>query len=351
MALILAIDDAATDLTLIQYILTNHEVLLARDGEQGLAQLEKHPQTDLILLDLHMPVMDGFTFLEHFQARRLDIPIIILTNTEEVDMEIRGLEKGAVDFIRKPLNFKALQKRIEVQLRLKQSTELIKEHNRHLEELVEKRTAEIRRTNEITINALVRLLEVRNIESSNHARRTKIMMELLCRQLQTQGLAGYQLGEREIQELINTAPLHDIGKVGIPDHVLLKPGKLDPDELRIMREHVNKGVEALDYSIESEDAKISFIETARELIASHHEWYDGSGYPERLTGLAIPLSGRLMAVIDVYDALISKRVYKEKLDHENAIKVMKQEAQRHFDPIIFDAFLRVVDQIKERLQA
>jgi len=348
-AIILAIDDAATDLTLIQYMLSNHTVLLARNGEEGLHTLDTHPEVDLILLDLHMPVMDGFTFLDHIQVRNLEIPIIILTNTEEVEMEIRGLEKGAVDFIRKPLNFKALQIRIDVQLRLRQSTELIKEHNRRLEELVEKRTAEIRRTNVITINALVRLLEVRNIESSNHARRTKIMMELLCQQLQKMKHIGYELSEKEIQELIDTAPLHDIGKVGIPDHVLLKPGKLDPDEVVIMREHVNKGIEALDYSIENEETKISFIETARELIASHHEWYDGSGYPARLRGLAIPLSGRLMAVIDVYDALTSKRVYKDKMEHDQAIEVMRQEAERHFDPIVFEAFLQVVDEIRKRL--
>lgn len=350
MAVILAIDDSATDLSMIQYILTNHEVILARNGEEGLQELDIHPKVDLILLDLHMPVMDGFTFLDICHDRNLDTPIIILTNFEEIDKEIRGLEKGAVDFIRKPLNFKALQMRIDVQLRLKQSTELIKEHNRQLEELIEKRTQTIRRTNEITINALVRLLEVRNIETSHHARRTKVMMELLCRQLQKQGLAGYQLSDKEINELVDTAPLHDIGKVGIPDNILLKPGRLDPEEITIMREHVNKGIEALDYSIESDETKISFIETARELIASHHEWYDGSGYPANIQGQAIPLAGRLMAVIDVYDALTSKRVYKEKIEHNEAIEVMKQESPRHFDPIVFAAFLAVVPQIRKRLE-
>lgn len=350
MALILAIDDSATDLTMIQYILSNHEVLLAKDGKEGLEVLDRHPKTDLILLDLRMPTMDGFTFLDHFYASKLDIPVIILTNAEEVDMEIKGLEKGAVDFIRKPLNFKALQMRIDVQLRLKQATELIKEHNRHLEELIEKRTAEIRRTNEITINALIRLLEVRNIETSNHARRTKIMMDVLCRQLQKLLNTEYELTDRQIQELVETAPLHDIGKVGIPDNILLKPGKLDKEEIIVMREHVNKGVEALDYSIQSEGSRISFIETARELISSHHEWYDGSGYPAQLKGLTIPLSGRLMAVIDVYDALTSKRVYKDKLSHDEAIAVMEQEAARHFDPVVFKAFLQAVPELRRKLE-
>ncbi len=350
MAVILAIDDSLTDLTMIQYILSSHQVLVASDGKEGLRMLTEHPETYLILLDLRMPVMDGFAFLDKMGPLGVDIPIIILTNSEEVDKEILGLDKGAMDFIRKPLNFQALQKHIEVQLRLKQATEQIRQHNRMLEEQVQQRTAEIRKTNEITINALVRLLEVRNIESSNHSRRTKVMMEMLCRELQQHPAKGYQLSNKEIQELVDTAPLHDIGKVGIPDNILLKPGKLDQNELVIMREHVLKGVEALDYSMETSDTKITFIETARELIASHHEWFDGSGYPKGLAYEQIPLSGRLMAVIDVYDALTSKRVYKDTMSHEEALKVMRSEAERHFDPIIFQAFLRIADSVHAELK-
>ena len=350
MAVILAIDDSLTDLTMIQYILSSHQVLVASDGQQGLQMLSRHPETDLILLDLRMPVMDGFSFLDKMSSLGLDTPVIILTNSEEVDKEILGLDKGAVDFIRKPLNFQALKKRIDVQLRLKQATEQIRQHNRHLEDLVQQRTAEIRRTNKITINALVRLLEIRNIETSNHSRRTKIMMQMLCEALQTPPKDGYQLSERDIQELVETAPLHDIGKVGIPDNILLKPGRLEQAEIVIMREHVLKGVEALDYSLETDDAKISFIETARELIASHHEWFDGSGYPNGLDHDNIPLSGRLMAVIDVYDALTSKRVYKEAMSHKKTLEVMQSEAERHFDPVIFQTFLSIADTIHDQLK-
>ncbi|MDD3929693.1 MAG: response regulator [Sphaerochaeta sp.] len=349
MAVILAIDDSLTDLTMIEYILSSHQVLVARDGQEGLSMLKEHPETDLILLDLRMPVMDGFAFLDKMGPLGIEIPVIILTNSEEVDKEILGLDKGAMDFIRKPLNFQALQKRIEVQLRLKQATEQIRQHNRMLEEQVQQRTAEIRKTNEITINALVRLLEIRNVESSDHSRRTKVMMQLLCEELQKHPKDGYQLSEKDIQELVDTAPLHDIGKVGIPDNILLKPDRLEQAEIVIMREHVLKGVEALDYSIETSDAKISFIETARELIASHHEWFDGSGYPNGLDHDKIPLSGRLMAVIDVYDALTSKRVYKEAMSHQKAIEVMRSEAERHFDPVIFQAFLKISNAIQAAL--
>ncbi len=344
-SIILAIDDSVTDLTMIQYILSSYTVLTAEDGEEGLQVLCEHPDISLILLDLHMPKMDGFEFLDQIKARNLETPVIILTNLDEIEKEIEGLEKGAVDFIRKPLNFRSLQKRIEIQLKLKQATQQIKEYNKQLEQLVEKRTAEIRKTTAITINALVRLLEIRNVETSDHSKRTKAMMQLLCDELQKQDDASYHLSEREIQELVDTAPLHDIGKVGIPDSILLKPGKLTREETERMQQHVLKGVEALDYGSEQGKASISFIETARSLIATHHEWYDGSGYPKGLKDSSIPLSGRLMAVIDVYDALTSKRVYKDALSHEQAIQVMREEAERHFDPVVFQTFLTIADKL------
>ncbi len=349
MAVILAIDDSLTDLTMIEHFLSAHQMLGATDGEQGLKLLQKHPEINLILLDLKMPKIDGFEFLDLCKQMKITIPIIILTNYEEVDKEILGLDSGAVDYIRKPLNFRSLQKRIEIQLHLAEATKAVKQHNRQLGELVEKRTKEIKRTNEITINALVRLLETRNVESSDHSKRTKIIMDMLCHRLLEEENEGYHLSKSQIQELIDTAPLHDIGKVGIPDYILLKPGRLNSDEITIMREHVHIGVDALVYGKDCEEAKISFIEIARELIASHHEWYDGSGYPSGLKGTAIPLSGRLMAIIDVYDALTSKRVYKEAFNHKQAIEIMKEEANRHFDPIIFNAFLSIAGEIHKKV--
>nr|WP_319521010.1 HD domain-containing phosphohydrolase [uncultured Sphaerochaeta sp.] len=342
MSVILAIDDSSTDLTVIQYTLSCHTVLTAGDGKEGLQMLSTHPGIDLILLDLHMPKMDGFAFLDQYKALSIEIPVIILTNSEEIEKEIIGLEKGAVDFIRKPLNFRSLQKRIELQLNLKKANKQIIEYNKRLERLVEERTEEIRKTTAITINALVRLLEIRNVETSNHSKRTKNMMRLLCNELQKQDDNSYHLTDREIQELVDTAPLHDIGKVGIPDSILLKPGRLTKEETVLMRQHVLNGVEALDYGTDKDEAPISFIETARTLIGSHHEWYDGSGYPAGLKDSRIPLSGRLMAVIDVYDALTSKRVYKDALSSEEAIQAMIEEAPRHFDPVVFQTFLSIV---------
>ncbi len=345
MSVILAIDDSSTDLTMIQSTLSCCTVLTARDGKEGLQMLSKHPEIDLILLDLHMPKMDGFAFLDQCKVLSVEIPIIILTNSEEIEKEILGLDKGAVDFIRKPLNFRSLQRRIELQLNLKQANKQMLEYNKQLERLVEERTQEIRKTTAITINALVRLLEIRNVETSDHSKRTKNMMRHLCEELQKQDDESYHLTDKAIQELVDTAPLHDIGKVGIPDSILLKPGRLTIEETKLMRQHVRNGVEALDYGTDKKEAPISFIETARSIIASHHEWYDGSGYPVGLKDSKIPLSGRLMAVIDVFDALTSKRVYKDALSHEEAIQVMKEEAPRHFDPTVFQAFLSIANKL------
>ena len=347
MPVILVVDDSKTDVLLITSILKEFQTITATDGMQALEIVATSQPIDLILLDLHMPRLDGFGVLAALQERKCEIPVIILTNLDEINNEIHGLELGAVDYIRKPLNFLSLRKRIEVHLRLRNATWMVKEHNRLLEETVNRRTAEVVRTNEITINALVRLLEVRHIETSNHSRRTKWMMQALCDRLVALHRPGYELTEKVIEDLVNTAPLHDIGKVGVPDSILLKPGRLDPAEFEIMKSHVEHGVEALEYRMESTDAPISFIEMAKEIIQSHHEWYDGSGYPKGLAGQDIPLPGRLMAIIDVYDALTSRRVYKDAISHQAALEILANEKDSHFDPVVFEAFMQIQDEILE----
>ena len=342
---ILVVDDSETDKILITDVLFGFMTLSASDGEEALQIIDTHDDIDVIILDLHMPRMDGFAVLTELRKRGSDISVLILTNLGEIENEIRGLELGAVDYIRKPLNFLSLRKRIEVHLRLKAATQLVKEHNRILEETVERRTAEVMRTNEITINALVRLLEVRNIETSNHTRRTQWMMQVLCNRVAAFNRPGYELSPKFIDDLIRTAPLHDIGKVGIPDSILLKPGRLNPEEFEIMKRHVEYGVEALDYRMDESTAEISFIETAKEIIEFHHEWFDGTGYPKGLAGLDIPLPGRLMAIIDVYDALTNKRVYKDAISHKDALDILREERERHFDPVIFAAFMDVEPEI------
>ena len=344
---VLIVDDSRAEIVLITELLHDMEVESAQDGVEALAKLEQETLYDIILLDLYMPRLDGFGVLERLRERASSPPVIILTNADEVDMEVRGLDMGAVDYIRKPVNRKSLHKRIEIQLALRDSDRIIREHNETLQREVAQRTEEALQATEITIHSLIQLLEVRNIETSNHAKRSSRMMAILCNGLQEQQIEGYKLSEKTVQELVRTAPLHDIGKVGIPDSILLKPARLTEEEYTIMKQHVLYGAKALEYQSSGSEEAIAFIGTAKLIILHHHERYDGTGYPQGLSGDDIPLPGRLMAIIDVYDALTSDRVYKKAITHEQALEIIRQERGRHFDPVITDVFISLGDRIRE----
>lgn len=345
---ILVVDDSKTDRLMIENILKDYHLLSANDGIEAMHILGKEPNIDLIILDLNMPRMNGFEVLEalgqHENYKK--IITIILTNHDEMENEIRGLGLGAVDYIRKPLNLESLRKRIEIHIKLKNDSKSLERNNAILEELVQKRTKELVSTRDITIHALIGLLEVRDIESCNHTKRTQWMIKALCEQLSSKDAYCDILSDTYIKEVFDTAPLHDIGKVGIPDSILLKPGKLTFEEFEIMKRHTTYGVNALKYEVAA-DVIPSFIKTAIECIGGHHEKYDGSGYPKGLKGEEIPLPGRLMAIVDVYDALISKRVYKPAFKHEEALLLIKEERGKHFDPSLVDAFLAIEEEIKE----
>lgn len=345
---ILIVDDSKVDVIMIQSILSDYELKVAYDGMEALNILEQNPDIDLMILDLNMPNMNGFEVLEIMQRvpQYQKIITLILTNSDELENEIKGLGLGAVDYIRKPLNLESLRKRIEIHVKLKTVSNQLERNNASLEKIVQKRTEELILTRNITINALIGLLEARDIESSNHTKRTQLMIEALCRQLSEKPKFNHILTEQYAQEIVDTAPLHDIGKVGIPDNILLKPGRLDEEEYKIMQQHVNFGTDALKYEVQDIEVP-DFIKTAIACIGGHHEKYDGSGYPLGLKGEAIPLPGRLMAIADVYDAIISKRVYKEAFRHEVALEYIQEQKGVHFDPEIVEAFLEIEDQIQQ----
>lgn len=345
---ILVVDDSFTDQLMIQSILDDYELQCACNGAEALEVLQNDPDVELMILDLNMPVMNGFEVLQKMaqNPEYKRIATLILTNVDEVDKEIKGLELGAVDYIRKPLNIAALRKRIEIHRRLITTRRALEEHNERLEQTVEERTRELVLIRDTTIHALIGLLEARDIESSNHIRRTQWMMKALCEHLS--GKDGYRdiLTDSYIQELFSTAPLHDIGKVGIPDGILLKPGALTDSERKVMQQHTTIGVNALRYETETKE-QVAFLQIAIEIIGWHHEWYNGEGYPDGLKGDEIPLSARLMAIIDVYDALISKRVYKPAFPHEEALRIIADQRGIHFDPNLVDAFLEIDHTIRE----
>lgn len=344
---VLVVDDSKTDMLMIKSILFDYDLLFAYDGLEAMEAIAQNSEIDLVILDLNMPKMDGFEVLQAIRdnVSYQHLITLILTNHDETENEIRGLDLGAVDYIRKPLNMESLRKRIEIHLHLKQARKCIEEQNAQLEKRVAERTRELVATRNITIHALIGLLEVRNIESSNHALRTQWMMRALCEQLKNNPKFANTLTEQYMEELFNTAPLHDIGKVGIPDHILLKPGKLTSEEFEVMKLHTTFGVEALSRELRVEEAA-SFILTAIEIAGCHHEKYNGTGYPKGLKSEQIPLGGRLMAIVDVYDALTSKRVYKEEMSHEESMNIILSERGQHFDPVIVDAFVAVEAEIR-----
>lgn len=346
MTKVMIVDDSKVDQMIIEGMLCDYSTVIMNNGKEALDYLETYNDIDIMILDLNMPEIDGFQLLEQMNQHEMsfDFPVIILTNYEEVTNELRGLALGAVDYIRKPLNAGSLLKRLEVHIHLLDAKATIKKHNSFLEDTVEERTKQLLASRDITINALVGLLEVRDFESSNHTKRTMHMMRILCEHLSRKARYAEILNQKKIDTLAMTAPLHDIGKVGVPDHILLKPGPLTPEEYEIMKSHVKYGVDAI--TTEQHDEQVDmFLKTALNIISSHHERFDGQGYPMGLKGKAIPLEGRLMAIIDVYDALSSERVYKEAYDHNLSLEMIKKEKGKHFDPDIVDAFLEVEEKI------
>jgi len=344
---ILIVDDSKTDMLMISGILHDYTLRHAFDGVDAMAILERESDIDIMILDLNMPNMNGFEVLESIQKnpRYQSIATLILTNYDEMENEIRGLELGAVDYIRKPLNLESLRKRIQIHVKLKSFSKALEESNTLLEDTVRIRTKELVLTRDITIHALIGLLEARDIESSNHTKRTQLIIKALCEDLKKKPNYNAILTNNYIKEICDTSPLHDIGKVGIPDSILLKPGKLNDEEFTIMKQHVDFGIHALKYELTGL-AVPEFVKTALDCISGHHEKFDGSGYPKGLVGAAIPLPGRLMAIADVYDAIISKRVYKEAFSHEEALSIILKGSGSHFDPELVDSFMAIEKSIQ-----
>ncbi|MBK6999176.1 MAG: response regulator [Rhodoferax sp.] len=341
---VLAVDDIALNLELLRHLLeSRYEVILAPDGASALRLAGLSPLPDLILLDVMMPDINGYTVCARLKsdARTADIPVIFLTANTQRESEARGFHEGAVDYISKPIHAETLLARVATHIQLKQASALLKDQNKLLEHLVARRTAEVEAMQDATILAMASLAETRDNETGNHIRRTQHYMASLARQLQDHPRFCAELSNENITLLFKSAALHDIGKVGIPDRILLKPGKLDTDEFETMKLHTVYGRDTLLAVEHHLGTSSAFLRYAREIAYAHHEKFDGSGYPEGLAGDAIPIAARLMAVADVYDALISKRVYKAAMDHDTAIGIIHQGRGTHFDGDIVDALLTI----------
>lgn len=346
---ILIVDDTPENLAVLGALLhPDYRVRAANSGRRALQIATSEPRPDLILLDVMMPGMDGYSVLDrlHENPQTRDIPVIFVTAMDGTDDEEHGLALGAADYITKPLRPAIVLARIRTQLEIKRARDWLRDQNAFLEAEVARRMRENQLIQDVSIHGLARLAEKRDTETGNHLRRTQEYVRALARQLQPHPRFAAVLTDGTIELLAKSAPLHDIGKVGIPDDILLKPGKLTPEEWEVMKTHAQLGSEAIELAERDAERPVAFLTLAKEIAHWHHERWDGSGYPDGLAGDAIPVSARLMALADVFDALITPRVYKPAMPFAEAREIIVAGRGHHFDPDVVDAFLVVFEKFQ-----
>jgi putative two-component system response regulator len=347
---ILVVDDSPDSVALLSSLLKGaYRVKVAITGEKALEIAAGDDPPDLVLLDIVMPGMGGYETCRRFKSggRTSGIPVIFLTSKSDAQDEEKGLELGAEDYIAKPPSPAIVLARIKTHLRLKSVRDFLADKTEFLEAEVERRTREIGRIQDVAMMAIGSLAETRDNETGNHIRRTQHYIKTLAERMRDHPRFRDQLSPGDIDSLFKSAPLHDIGKVGIPDRILKKPAKLDDDEFSVMKTHTVIGRDAISTAEKRLDSHSSFLSMARELAWSHHEKWDGGGYPRGLAGDEIPLPGRLMAIADVYDALISERVYKKAFSHAETVAIIEKGAGSHFDPELAAGFLDIADKFRD----
>ncbi len=331
---VLIVDDAPENIRILGELLRDkYTIMFARNGQDALRIANSTPQPDIILLDVIMPGMDGYEVCKKLKenASTIGIPVLFITAQNDEKEESRGLSIGAVDYVSKPFRSSLVTTRVDNQLELKR-------HRDQLDFLVKERTKELVLTQEATIEAMAGLAEWRDPETGMHIKRTQTFVKLLADYMANLPKYKEVLDAKTIELLYLSAPLHDVGKVSIPDAILQKPGRLTEEEFEIMKQHTEYGRKALS-SADSKLGSDSFLRIARTIAYSHHERWDGKGYPQGLKEEEIPLAARLMSVADVYDALTSKRVYKPAMPHEKASSIIVEGKGTQFCPDVVDAFL------------
>jgi len=352
---VLVVDDQPENLAILGELLeTHYRVRVANSGQRALHAALSEPRPDLILLDVMMPGMDGYQLFARLQENPLtrDIPVIFVTAKDRVEDEERGLELGAADYITKPIKPIVVLARVRIQLENKRAKDWLKDQNVFLESEVARRMHDNELIQNASLHALATLAEARDTETGRHIFRTQKYVELLAGGIRHHAHYQGQLSEEQLKMIVRAAPLHDIGKVGIPDHILRKPARLTPEEFETIKTHCQIGSDAIALAMQrvmdadrsvyrSQGTPLAFLDVARQITRSHHERWDGCGYPDGLRGDAIPLAARIMALADVFDALTIKRVYKDATSVADAVASIAQEKGRHFDPALVDVFLKL----------
>jgi len=335
---VFVVDDNDTNLAAAREALKGHyRVMTLPSAIKMFAMMEKLTP-DLILLDIEMPEMDGFKALSRLKESKANIPVVFLTSLIDAEVEVKGFQLGVIDFITKPFSAPVLINRIKTHLEI---DELIRERTAQLQ----KKTVQLENLQNAIIFGFADLVESRDEGTGGHVDRTSTYMQILLDALAEHGIYADEIAELNRELFISSARLHDVGKIGISDLILNKPGKLTDEEFEIMKTHTTKGEDAID-QIASRTDDVEFLNNARLFAGTHHERWDGKGYPRGLKGTDIPLQGRLMAVVDVYDALMSVRPYKKPFTPEETVKIIMENAGTQFDPLVTDVFYKIQEQFE-----
>jgi putative two-component system response regulator len=344
--ILIAEDVQANRLILAQLLMKmGYSVIQTKDGREALDQVMQE-KPDIVILDIAMPEMDGIEVCRIIKSNPLTkvIPVLIITAHGDDEHHLKALDAGADDFLSKPYKIHFLKARLKSLLALKLMNDASIGYQESLKRTNIKLMEKLISTQDITIVALAKLAEFRDPETGEHLERMREYTKLIAHKLRELPKYSYYISDRYIENLYKSSPLHDIGKVGIRDDVLLKPGKLTSDEFEMMKLHTTIGGDALASATQFSGLDRSFLDMGRDIAYSHHEKWDGTGYPRGLKGEQIPLSARILAIADVYDALTSKRVYKEAFTHDHARKIIVEECNSHFDPEVLSSFLDLEQQ-------
>jgi len=333
MKTIFVVDDSDTNLSMAESALEDNYRVMTMPSASKMFELLDKILPDLILLDIEMPEMNGFTAMEKLKSVELwsDIPVIFLTAHTDAAVEVRGFELGAVDFIIKPFSTPVLLNRIKTHL--------------DIDKIIRERTMQLNRLQNSVISVLANMVENRDKGTGGHIERTSAYMKILIEEMDKSNVYSDEIHKWDIEKVISSARMHDLGKISITDIILNKPGKLTENEYETMKIHTLEGERIIDEII-AQTGEAEFLRNARLFAGCHHERWDGKGYPHGLKGEEIPLQGRIMAIVDVYDALVSERPYKKAFSDEEAVKLIMQNAGTQYDPRITDVFFRVRDKFK-----
>lgn len=348
---IMLVDNSKLSLSTGRRVLKNeYNVYTLSSGKELLEALQE-TIPDLILLDVEMPYMNGYEVMEKLKENKItaSIPVIFLSPLKNSGSEIKGLSLGAIDYISKPFSSALLRKRIETHLLVIEQQKELLHFNKNLREMVHEKTKDIYKLQNTLLKTITEMVEFRDGITGGHIERTQSYIRILLHNMMSRGIYEKITKDWSLDFLIQCSQLHDVGKISIPDNILMKPGKLTDEEFGIMKTHTTIGVDILE-KIELTSKDDDFLKHAKLFAGTHHEKWNGSGYPYRLKSEEIPLQGRIMAIADVYDALISKRPYKEPFEHEKAVNIIKEGSGNHFDPVLTNLFIEFSDEFYEMSQ-